>query len=59
MRGHADPPGPTVGDVADYLVLRLDSAGGLVDPAAAAALVTRSKDRDNSSAVACGLTTNG
>ena len=59
VRGHADPRGPTVGDVADYLVLRHHSAVGLVDRAAAAGLVERGKDRENSSAVRLRLTEQG
>jgi DNA-binding MarR family transcriptional regulator len=59
VRGHADPRGPTVGDVADYLVLRHHSAVGLVDRAAAAGLVERGKDRENSSAVRLRLTDEG
>jgi DNA-binding MarR family transcriptional regulator len=59
VRGHTDPRGPTVGDVADYLVLRHHSAVGLVDRAAAAGLVERVKDRDNSSTVRLRLTEEG
>jgi DNA-binding MarR family transcriptional regulator len=59
VRGHADPQGPTVGDVAEYLVLRHHSAVGLVDRAAAADLVRRGRDRDNSSAVRLRLTEKG
>jgi DNA-binding MarR family transcriptional regulator len=59
VRGHTDPRGPTVGDVADYLVLRHHSAVGLVDRAATAGLVERIKDRDNSSAVRLRLTDEG
>lgn len=59
VRGHTDPRGPTVGDVADYLVLRHHSAVGLVDRAAAAGLVERVKDPDNSSTVRLRLTEEG
>lgn len=59
VRGHADPQGPTVGDVADYLVLRHHSAVGLVDRAAAADLIKRAKDRENPSAVRLRLTEKG
>jgi DNA-binding MarR family transcriptional regulator len=44
VRGHPDPHGPTVGEVARYLVLRPHSAVGLVDRAAAAGLVQRVRD---------------
>ena len=45
IRGHADPGGPTVGEIAEYLVIRHNSAVGLVDRAAAAGLVVREPDR--------------
>jgi DNA-binding MarR family transcriptional regulator len=45
IRGHDDARGPTVGDVADYLLLRHHSAVGLVDRAEAAGLVSRQTDR--------------
>ena len=41
IKGHPDPAGPTIGDVANYLVLRHHSAVGLIDRAATAGLVTR------------------
>jgi len=44
IRGHSDRRGPTVGEVADYLLLRHHSAVGLVDRADAAGLVTRVRD---------------
>jgi len=56
IRGHGDPRGPTVGEVASYLVLRHHSAVGLVDRAEAAGLLTRSQDRDNLSVVRLHLT---
>jgi DNA-binding MarR family transcriptional regulator len=59
IRGHGDPQGPTVGDVADYLALRHHSAVGLVDRAASAGLVKRVKDRENPSAVRLRLTDEG
>jgi DNA-binding MarR family transcriptional regulator len=59
IRGHSDPRGPTVGDVADYLLLRHHSAVGLVDRAANAGLITRSQDPDNLSVVRLRLTDEG
>ena len=59
VRGHADPQGPTVSDVADYLVLRHNSAVGLIDRAAAAGLVERRPDPANKSAVRIALTPAG
>jgi len=56
IRGHADPRGPTVGDVADHLLLRHHSAVGLIDRAAGADLVVRGQDPDNPSAVRLQLT---
>jgi DNA-binding MarR family transcriptional regulator len=47
IRGHADSRGPTIGEVADYLLLRHHSAVGLIDRADAAGLVERVRDRDD------------
>lgn len=44
VRGHPDPQGPTIGDIAGYLQLRHHSAVGLVDRAEAAGLVRRQDD---------------
>jgi DNA-binding MarR family transcriptional regulator len=44
VRGHTDGRGPTVGEVADYLLLRHHSAVGLVDRAEQAGLVARTRD---------------
>jgi DNA-binding MarR family transcriptional regulator len=51
IRGHPDPAGPTVGEIADYLVLRHHSAVGLIDRAVAEGLVTRNGDPGNRSVV--------
>jgi DNA-binding MarR family transcriptional regulator len=59
IRGHEDERGPTVGDVANHLLLRHHSAVGLVDRAEAAGLVTREPDADNLSAVRLRLTAKG
>jgi DNA-binding MarR family transcriptional regulator len=59
IRGHPDERGPTVGDVADHLLLRHHSAVGLIDRAEAAGLVARRPDPSNSSAVRLGLTERG
>lgn len=59
VRGHADPQGPTIGDVADYLVIRHHSAVGLVDRAVAAGLVRRGPDPANNSTVRVTLTETG
>ena len=59
IRGHSDERGPTVGDVAGYLLLRHHSAVGLVDRAQAAGLIARNQDADNASAVRLRLTERG
>jgi DNA-binding MarR family transcriptional regulator len=59
IRGHPDPRGPTLGDVASYLLLRHHSAVGLVDRAEAAGLLMRRPDPDNLSVVRLGLTDAG
>jgi DNA-binding MarR family transcriptional regulator len=59
VRGHPDARGPTVGDVAEHLLLRHHSAVGLIDRAQAAGLVARGPDADNSSAVRLRLTERG
>jgi DNA-binding MarR family transcriptional regulator len=59
VRGHRDPRGPTVGDVAASLLLRHHSAVGLLDRAEAAGLLTRSRDPANSSVVRIRLTDKG
>ena len=45
IKGHSDPSGPTIGEVADYLVLRHHSAVGLIDRAVKDGLVKRNRDR--------------
>ncbi len=59
VRGHPDPAGPTIGELADYLVLRHHSAVGLVDRAVADGLVRRGPDPDNKSVVRVTLTEAG
>jgi DNA-binding MarR family transcriptional regulator len=59
VRGHPDPRGPTVGDVAGYLLLRHHSAVELIDRAQAAGLLERHADRDDSRAVRLHLSDSG
>ncbi len=59
IRGHGDPRGPTIGDVAGYLLLRHHSVVGLVDRAESAKLVRRQRDRDDHRTVRLSLTTRG
>jgi DNA-binding MarR family transcriptional regulator len=59
IRGHSDPRGPTIGEVADYLLLLHNSAVGLVDRADAAGLVVRTRDEDDHRVVRLRLTDEG
>jgi DNA-binding MarR family transcriptional regulator len=59
VKGHPDPAGPTIGEVADYLVLRHHSAVGLIDRAVSDGLVKRSADPVNKSVVRVTLTKAG
>jgi DNA-binding MarR family transcriptional regulator len=59
VRGHPDAKGPTIGDVAEYLLLRHHSAVELVDRAEAAGLVRRGRDRDDHRIVRLHLTARG
>jgi DNA-binding MarR family transcriptional regulator len=59
VRGHGDPIGPTIGEIARYLVLRHHSASELVDRAVAAGLVSRGADAQNGSVVRVTLTEAG
>ena len=59
VRGHRDPRGPSIGELAHYLVLRHHSAVGLVDRATAAGLVTRAPDPQHPSVVRVTLTETG
>jgi DNA-binding MarR family transcriptional regulator len=59
VRGHDDPRGPTIGEIADYLFLRHHSAVELVDRACRAGLVERRVDPDDARVVRLSLTTAG
>jgi DNA-binding MarR family transcriptional regulator len=59
IRGHNDPGGPTIGEVADYLLLRHHSAVGLIDRADAAGLVERVRDPEDHRLVRLQLTAAG
>src|SRR6185437_1922996 len=59
IKGHPDPAGPTIGEVADYVVLRHHSAVGLIDRAEKDGLIRRSPDRDSRSVVRVTLTPAG
>jgi DNA-binding MarR family transcriptional regulator len=59
IRGHPHPRGPSIGEVADYLLLRHHSAVGLVDRAAATGLVERKPDAERPGTVRLALTSAG
>ncbi len=59
VKGHPDPAGPTIGDIADSLVLRHHSAVGLVDRTVSDGLVKRTADPGNRSVVRVTLTKQG
>src|SRR5579875_2887627 len=59
IKGHGDPPGPTVGEIADYLLLKHHSAVGLVDRAVAAGWVVRDRSDDDHRVVRLHLTAEG
>jgi len=59
VRGHDGHQGPTIGDVAGYLLLRHHSAVGLVDRAVKAGLVERHEDPEDRRVVRLRLTEHG
>lgn len=59
VRGHPDPAGPTIGELAEYLVLRHHSVVELIDRAAKAGLVERVGDADDHRIVRLRLTRRG
>jgi DNA-binding MarR family transcriptional regulator len=59
IRGHSDERGPTLGDVASYLLLKHHSAVELANRAEAAGLVVRSHDEDDHRVVRLALTDRG
>ncbi len=59
VKGHPGSKPPTVGDLADYLLLRPHSAVELVDRAEAAGLVERTHDPDDGRVVRVQLTGKG
>jgi DNA-binding MarR family transcriptional regulator len=59
VRGHVDRRGPTIGDIADYLLLRHHSAGELVQRAEAAGLLRRVRDDEDKRVTRLQLTDEG
>jgi DNA-binding MarR family transcriptional regulator len=56
VRGHDDERGPTIGDIAGYLLVKPHTAAELVDRAQAAGLVTKSVDLKDGRVVRVRLT---
>ncbi|HET7312439.1 MAG TPA: MarR family winged helix-turn-helix transcriptional regulator [Mycobacteriales bacterium] len=59
IKGHPDERGPTIGDVASYLLLRHHSAVELINRAQAAGFVERVRDADDARVVRMRLTERG
>jgi len=59
VRGHPGPGGPTVGEIAGYLLVRHHSAVELIDRAVAAGLVARQADSEDARTVRIALTADG
>jgi DNA-binding MarR family transcriptional regulator len=59
VRGHPDPRGPTIGEIAGYLLVRHHSAVELIDRAVSAGLVLRRADSDDGRTVRIALTADG
>src|SRR4029450_12552719 len=59
VRGHPDPRGPTVGEIAGYLLVRHHSAVELLERAVAAGLVARQPDSEDARTVRIALTARG
>jgi DNA-binding MarR family transcriptional regulator len=59
VRGHRDHRGPTIGEVAEYLLIRHHSAVELVNRAEAAGLIRRKSDQDDQRIVRLRLTGTG
>ncbi|HET9153112.1 MAG TPA: MarR family transcriptional regulator [Solirubrobacterales bacterium] len=59
VRGHPDPAGPTIGELAEYLVLRHHSVVELIDRAGKAGLVERVGDEADHRVVRLRLTRDG
>ena len=59
VRGHRDPRGPTITDLANYLLVRHHSAIGLIDRVQALGLVERQRDPSDQRVVRITLTPAG
>ena len=59
VRGHPGPEGPTIGEIAGYLLVRHHSAVELIDRAVTAGLVARQADGEDARTVRIVLTASG
>jgi len=59
VRGHAGERGPTIGEAADYLLIRHSTLSELVDRAGALGLVERERDEEDHRVVRLRLTRQG
>ena len=59
IRAASDPAGPTIGDVAEFLLIRHHSAVELVDRAERAGLVARRRDAERPAVVRLSLSAHG
>jgi DNA-binding MarR family transcriptional regulator len=59
VRGHPDPRGPTISEIAGYLLVRHHSAVELIDRAVTAGLVARRADTEDGRTVRIVLTDDG
>lgn len=59
VKGHADPRGPTIGEAAEYLLVRHHSAVELASRVEAIGLIERTADRDDGRVVRLRLTPSG
>lgn len=59
VKGHAEPQGPTIGEAADYLLIRHHSAVELADRSEKAGLILRTRDAEDHRAVRLQLSADG
>jgi DNA-binding MarR family transcriptional regulator len=59
VRGHSGPQGPTISEVADYLLIRHHSVVELVDRSEKAGLIVRTRDVEDHRAIRLQLSADG
>jgi DNA-binding MarR family transcriptional regulator len=59
IRGHANPRGPTIGELAEYLLVRHHTAVELANRTQELGLISRSRDKDDRRVVRLTLTAKG